>query len=131
MSVYADGCGRIRLVRGDSGALTVSCETLEGEPRPFAAGERVVFTVKERYTDPAPKLVKEVTTFTEAGEAVLRFQSADTRGAGLHGVLLRRAPPRRGRQRGHHRAQKRVSRRGGGRRWITAASGDGLRPGSA
>ena len=80
MSVYADGCGRIRLVRGDSGALTVSCETLEGERRPFEAGERVVFTVKERYTDPAPKLVKEVTQFTEEGEAVLRFQSADTRG---------------------------------------------------
>ena len=49
MSVYADGCGRIRLVRGDSGALTVSCETLEGEPRPFAAGERVAQLVVMPY----------------------------------------------------------------------------------
>lgn len=39
MSILVEGT-RLRMVRGDSGRITVSCTGADGAPRPFEAGRR-------------------------------------------------------------------------------------------
>lgn len=77
MSVYLTERG-VRMVRGDSGRLTIQCTGPDGQLRPFAEGETVVFTVKRSAQDRTAELTKTVETFTDAGEAVVEFYPEDT-----------------------------------------------------
>ncbi len=72
--------GAIRMVRGDSGRLTVQCTGPDGTARPFTAGESVVFTVKRSHTDLEPLVEKTVTAFTEEGAALVDLLPKDTAG---------------------------------------------------
>ena len=76
MSILVEGT-RLRMVRGDSGRITVSCTGADGTPRPFEAGETVVFTVKRSYTDPEALVEKEM-VLQETGEAVADLLPEDT-----------------------------------------------------
>ena len=61
----------IRMIRGDTEVLTVSCEQEDGSPRPFEDGDTVYFTVGRI-------LQKSVTAFTEEGAAVIYIGHEDT-----------------------------------------------------
>lgn len=76
MSILVEGT-RLRMVRGDSGRITVSCTGADGTPRPFEAGETVVFTVKRSYTD-LEALVEKEMVLQETGEAVADLLPEDT-----------------------------------------------------
>lgn len=76
MSILVDGT-RLRMVRGDSGRITVTCTGADGTPRPFEEGETVVFTVKRSYTDPEALVEKEM-VLQETGEAVADLLPEDT-----------------------------------------------------
>lgn len=76
MSILVEG-NRLRMVRGDSGRITVTCTGEDGAPRPFEAGETVVFTVKRAYTDMEALVEKEM-ALQETGEAVVDLLPEDT-----------------------------------------------------
>ena len=80
MSIWAGPCNRLRLVRGDSGSVTIACQGPDGAARPFAEGETVRFTVKERDTDREAVLTRAVTQFQPDGTAVVALQPEDTAG---------------------------------------------------
>ena len=82
----------IRMIRGDTEVLTVSCEQEDGSPRPFEDGDTVYFTVGRI-------LQKSVTAFTEEGAAVIYIGHED--------IPLRRAADGEGRDGDdHHTAQQ-------------------------
>ena len=61
----------IRMIRGDTEVLTVSCEQEDGTPRPFVDGDTVYLTVSS-------VLKKQVTAFTEDGAAVFYLSHEET-----------------------------------------------------
>lgn len=67
----------LRMIRGDTEYLTVSCQTADGQPRPFVKGDRVQLTVAWRLGG-EPVLSKTVETFEEDGTAVFLIAHADT-----------------------------------------------------
>ena len=62
----------ISMVRGDSESITVRCEQ-----QPFTEGDTVTMTVRES-TDSGVALRKDVTEFTDTGEAVIALFPEDT-----------------------------------------------------
>lgn len=66
----------IRMTRGDTEPLIVSCETDSGELRPFVNGDIVTLTVAWPYGNSV--LVKRVDSFTEEGCAVFTLEPEDT-----------------------------------------------------
>lgn len=68
----------ISMIRGDTEQLTVTCQTEDGQPRPFAAGDKVTFTVAFRVGGETV-LQKTAEEFPE-GAAVFTLTHEDTNG---------------------------------------------------
>lgn len=66
---------QLRMIRGDTEVVTVTCETEEGVPRPFEAGDTVILTVAWEAGEQV--LQKRVSHFTD-GAAVIALDHADT-----------------------------------------------------
>ena len=67
-----DHNNNIRMVRGDSEAITVSCEQM-----PFKAGDKVTLTVRKSRMNSLLIMQKDVTDFVE-GKAVIEIEPSDT-----------------------------------------------------
>jgi hypothetical protein len=72
----------IYLTRGDSAAITISCEDQDGDERDFVVGDTVYFTVKKSTRTTEKVFQKVITTFTPEATAVAEIIPADT--ASLH-----------------------------------------------
>lgn len=64
----------IKMIRGDSEAITVSCEQ-----QPFLAGDKVTFTVRKSKKDTTKYIQKDITEFVE-GKALIKIEPSDTAG---------------------------------------------------
>lgn len=62
----------IKMIRGDSEAITVSCEQ-----QPFETGDKVTFTVRKSRKDTTKHIRKDVTEFVE-GKALITIDPQDT-----------------------------------------------------
>lgn len=69
----------IRMIRGDSESIIISCETPDGTAHPFENGDCVFLTVKTSEFTEEKMLQKHVDTF-ENGKAIIILESADTKG---------------------------------------------------
>ena len=67
----------MRMLRGDTEVVTVSCETDEGERRPFVDGDKITFTVG---TSLGRTLVAKTVTQFQDGAAVVALAHEDTNG---------------------------------------------------
>ena len=67
-----DSNNNIRMIRGDSETIIVSCEEL-----PFEEGDEIRLTVRKSKYDPEKLLEKRVTTFEE-GRATISIEPGDT-----------------------------------------------------
>ena len=64
----------IKMTRGDSEAITVSCEQ-----QPFETGDKVTFTVRKSKKDPTKFIQRDVEKFTD-GKALIAIEPSDTAG---------------------------------------------------
>lgn len=69
---------KLKMVRGDSEAITVKLTNAAGELMPLVPGDTVFFTVKDSaYTE--VKLLQVVVTEFEEGVALITIQPSDTK----------------------------------------------------
>jgi hypothetical protein len=68
----------IYLTRGDSAAITITCEDQDGDDRDFQVGDTVYFTVKKSTRTAEKVFQKVITSFTPDGEAVAEIIPSDT-----------------------------------------------------
>ena len=62
----------IKMTRGDSEAITVSCEQ-----QPFVEGDKITITVRKSKKDTTKVMQKDVTEFVE-GKALISIEPSDT-----------------------------------------------------
>lgn len=67
----------LKMVRGDTEVLTVSCKDEAGMALSFVAGDEIYLTVKNHINDKTYVFQKKVTNFTE-GAAVITIDPIDT-----------------------------------------------------
>ena len=75
----------LRMTRGDSETIHISCENADGTPHPFQSGDTVYFTVKKDVNTAEILLQKIITIFTETGAAQVELAPQDTRGLSYGG----------------------------------------------
>ncbi len=85
-----DGKQGLIIARGTGDSILVTCEA-----EPFETGDLVRFVVRRSAADKTELLVKEVTTFSETGEALILLTEQETldftAGAYVYGINIIRA----------------------------------------
>ena len=66
---------KIRMVRGDTACIEFALDN-----HTLVEGDKVKFTVKQSYAQEEPSIIKEITTFTENGTALIVLKEEDTKG---------------------------------------------------
>ena len=68
----------IYLTRGDSASINITIQNDDGSDYEFQVGDKIIFSVKNKYSDTTPLLRKEIETESASTSATISLTKQDT-----------------------------------------------------